>query len=137
ETLAALREQAPLVRHLSGERVAAELEKLLAAVRPSIGLRLMAETGILAVISPDLDSQRGVPQNKIDEEDLWDHTVRTVDAGPADRPVVRLAALLHDIGKPATIDDGPFRGHEVVGADLAAALLERLRMPRAVTERTV
>jgi hypothetical protein len=50
---------------------------------------------------------------------------------------VRLAAFLHDLGKPGTIDDGPFRGHEVVGAELAAKLLERLRMPRAVTERVV
>jgi putative nucleotidyltransferase with HDIG domain len=136
-TLAALRERAPLVRHLSGERIAAELERLLGAARPSIGLRLMADTGLLAVLSPELHSQRGVPQNKIDAEDLWDHTIRSVDAAPIDRPVVRLAALLHDIGKPATIDDGPFRGHEVAGAELATAFLERLRMPRAVSERVV
>jgi tRNA nucleotidyltransferase (CCA-adding enzyme) len=136
-TLAALADKASLVRHLSGERIAAELEKLLAADRPSVGLRLLAETGLLAVISPELASQRGVAQNKIDDEDLWDHTVRSVDAAPVERPVVRLAALLHDIGKPATIDDGPFRGHEVVGADLATALLDRLRMPRTVTERVV
>jgi poly(A) polymerase/tRNA nucleotidyltransferase (CCA-adding enzyme) len=78
-----------------------------------------------------------VAQNKIAGEDLLDHTFRTVDAAPADEPVVRLAALLHDIGKPGTIDDGPFRGHEVVGADLARTLLERLHLPRAVTERVV
>jgi tRNA nucleotidyltransferase (CCA-adding enzyme) len=136
-TLAALRERAPLVRHLSGERIAAELEKLIGAERPSIGLRLLAETGLLAVISPELEAQRGIPQNKIEGEDLWDHTVRSVGAAPRDRPIVRLAALLHDLGKPATIDEGPFRGHEAVGADLAEAFLERLRMPRAVTERVV
>lgn len=136
-TLAALRERAPLVTHLSGERIAAELEKLLAADRPSVGLRLTADTGLLAVISPELDAQRGVPQNKIEGEDLWDHTVRSVDAAPADRPVVRLAALLHDLGKPATIDEGPFRGHESVGADLATALLERWHLPNAVIERVV
>jgi tRNA nucleotidyltransferase (CCA-adding enzyme) len=50
---------------------------------------------------------------------------------------VRLAALLHDIGKPATVDDGPFRGHEVVGAELAERLLDRLHLPRAATERVV
>lgn len=136
-TLAAIRTDADLVRHLSGERIAAELEKLLAAPRPSVGLRLMADTGILAVVSPDLDAQRGVVQNKIEGEDLWDHTLRSVDAAPADRPIVRLAALLHDIGKPATVDDGPFRGHEVVGGDLAAALLERLHVPKASSERVV
>jgi tRNA nucleotidyltransferase/poly(A) polymerase len=134
-TLAAISEKAGLVRHLSGERLAMELEKLLAAPRPSVGLRLLAETGLLAVMSPDLAAQRGVPQNKLEDEDLWDHTLRTVDAAPSGRPIVRLAALVHDIGKPATLDDGPFRGHEVVGATLTVALLERLRLPRAVIDR--
>jgi len=59
------------------------------------------------------------------------------DLAPADRPVVRLAALLHDLGKPATLDDGPFRGHEVVGAEMAQGLLDRLHTPRAATERVV
>jgi putative nucleotidyltransferase with HDIG domain len=134
-TLAAIHERATLVGHLSAERIAAELEKLLGAPRPSIGLRLMERTGLLEVVMPELAAQRGIPQNKIEGEDLWDHTVRTVDAAPAGRPVARLAALLHDIGKPMTVDDGPFRGHDVLGEDLAAALLERLRMPRSVSER--
>jgi tRNA nucleotidyltransferase (CCA-adding enzyme) len=136
-TLAAIRENAGLVAHVSGERVAAELEKLLEAPRPSLGLRLMAETGLLDVVLPELAAQRGVPQNKIEGEDLYDHTLRAVDAAPVDRPVVRLAALLHDLGKPATIDDGPFRGHDVVGADLARALLDRLHTPKAAAERVV
>jgi putative nucleotidyltransferase with HDIG domain len=133
-TLEAMRTRAPLVVHLSGERIAAELGKLLAAARPSVGLRLMAETGILESISPELAAQRGVAQNKIAGEDLWDHTVRCVDAAPP-HPIVRLAALLHDIGKPATAADGHFYGHEVVGAEQAKALLERLREPRVVSER--
>jgi poly(A) polymerase/tRNA nucleotidyltransferase (CCA-adding enzyme) len=136
-TLAALEANAALVAHLSGERIAIELQKLLAAPTPSIGLRLLAETGVLAVISPELAAQRGIEQNKIEGEDLWDHTIRSVDAAPISRPVVRLAALLHDIGKPATIEDGPFRGHESVGADQAGDLLERLRFPKAVSQRVV
>lgn len=136
-TLAAIQARAELVAHLSGERLAAELEKLLGVERPSGGLRLLAATGILGVLSPELAAQRGIPQNKIPGDDLWDHTVRTVDAVPLDRPVVRLAALLHDIGKPATMADGHFHQHEAIGADLAAALLERLRTPRAVAERVV
>ena len=136
-TLEAIRENAALAAHVSGERVAAELGKLLSAERPSAGLRLMAETGLLGVVLPVLDAQRGVPQNKIEGEDLFDHTLRTVDAAPAGRPVVRLAALLHDLGKPGTIDDGPFRGHEAIGAEMAEKLLDRLHLPRSAVGRVV
>ena len=129
-TLAAITRNAPLAGHLSGERVGAELGKLLAAPRPSVGLRLAQETGLLAVISEALAAQRGIPQNKVPGEDLWDHTLRTVDATPADRPVIRLAALVHDIGKPATLSDGHFHHHDVVGARMADELLRRLRYPR-------
>jgi tRNA nucleotidyltransferase (CCA-adding enzyme) len=134
-TLAAIAANASLVAHLSGERIAGELARLLAVPRPSVGLRLLAGTGLLEVISPELGAQREVPQNKIAGEDLWDHTLRTVDAVPADRPVVRLAALLHDIGKPATLADGRFHRHDVVGADQAADLLRRLRYPRVTADQ--
>jgi putative nucleotidyltransferase with HDIG domain len=136
-TLAAIEARSGLVAHLSGERLAAELDKLLEAERPSVGLRLMAATGILAVLSPELAAQQGLPQNKIPSDDLWAHTVRTVDAVPVDRPVVRLAALLHDIGKPSTMAGGHFLHHDAVGAELAAKLLDRLRTPRPVAERVV
>jgi tRNA nucleotidyltransferase/poly(A) polymerase len=134
-TLEGIRARADLVRHLSGERIAAELDKLLGAERPSVGLRLLEETGLLTGISGDLAAQRGVPQNKVPGEDLWDHTVRTVDAAVPSRPIVRLTALVHDIGKPSTFADGRFVGHETVGADLAGTFLDRLHAPRAVRER--
>ena len=82
---------------------------------PRAGLRLAAETGLLAILAPDLAAQRGIAQNKHPGEDLWDHTLRTVDAAPGGRPVVRLAALVHDIGKPSTLADGHFHHHDVVG----------------------
>jgi putative nucleotidyltransferase with HDIG domain len=133
-TLAAIAGNAGLAAHLSGERVAAELLKLLAAPAPSVGLKLMAETGLLEVIAPELARQRGIAQNKADIADLWDHTLRTVDAAP-NRPIVRLAALLHDVGKPDTLADGHFHGHETVGAEMSRALLARLHVPRLLQER--
>ncbi len=137
-TLAAIRARADLVKHLSGERIAMEMIEILVADRPSIGLRLMADTGLLATISPELAAQRGVPQNKVPGEDLWDHTLRAVDgAAAADPPRIRLAALLHDIGKPATMADGRFLRHESVGAELANELLEGWRWPVAERERIV
>ncbi|HEY4189750.1 MAG TPA: HD domain-containing protein [Candidatus Limnocylindrales bacterium] len=134
ETLAAIAASAGLVEHLSGERVGAELERLLEAPAPSTGLQPAMDTGLLAVLLPELAAQRGVPQNKIPGEDLWAHTLRTVDAAPADRPVVRLAALLHDVGKPSTLADGRFHHHDAAGATLAEALLRRLRFPRTTIE---
>ena len=136
-TLAGIEARSELVAHLSGERVAAELDRLLAAPVPSVGLRLMCDTGMLAAISPELAAQRGIPQNKVADEDLWDHTLRSVDAAPATRPIVRLAALLHDIGKPSTFADGHFLGHEAAGARLAGVFLDRLHAPRAVRDRVV
>jgi tRNA nucleotidyltransferase (CCA-adding enzyme) len=137
DTLAGITAHAELVGHLSGERIAAELDKLLAGPMPSVGLRLLADTGLLGHLSPELAAEQGVPQNKVPGEDLWDHTVRSVDAAPANRPAVRLAALVHDIGKPATFADGHFLGHDTVGAELAGAFLDRLHAPRAVHGRVV
>jgi putative nucleotidyltransferase with HDIG domain len=136
-TLAAIARQAGLAAHLSGERVAAELERLLAAERPSVGLRLMAETGLLDVIAPEFAAQRGMAQNKIPGEDLWDHTLRAVDAPPPARPVVRLAALLHDVGKPATETPDGYPEHDKVGAEIAERILDRFHFPRATTARVV
>ncbi len=136
-TLAGIQARADLVRHLSGERIGEELRRLLAAETPSVGLRLLADTGALAAISPDLAAERGIPQNKIPGEDLWDHTLRSVDGAATEPPHIRMAALLHDIAKPSTMADGRFLGHDTVGAEMADALLERLRWPRAERERIV
>jgi tRNA nucleotidyltransferase (CCA-adding enzyme) len=68
-----------------------------------------------------------VPQNKVPSEDLWDHTLRAVDGAVRQPQRIRLAALLHDIGKPATMADGRFVGHEAIGAEQASALLDRWR----------
>jgi tRNA nucleotidyltransferase (CCA-adding enzyme) len=126
-TLAAIKSNAALVEHLSGERIAAELAKLLAADTPSVGLRLLADTGVLDHLAPELAAQRGVPQNKVPGEDLWDHTLRSVDGAVREPPRIRLAALLHDIAKPATMADGRFVGHEILGAQQARDLLDRWR----------
>ena len=135
-TLDAIARRATDIAYLSGERVGAELQRLLVAPRPSVGLRLMEATGLLEATLPELALQRGIPQSKVRGEDLWDHTVRTTDAAPSS-PVPRLAALLHDIGKPATFADGRFLHHDVVGARTADAILDRLRLAREPRQRVV
>jgi poly(A) polymerase/tRNA nucleotidyltransferase (CCA-adding enzyme) len=94
----------------------------------------MEQTGLLGVVAPDLARQHGIEQNKADGEDLWDHTLRTVDAAP-NRSLIRLASLLHDLGKSDTLADGHFHGHETVGAAMARDYLAGLHAPRALQER--
>jgi putative nucleotidyltransferase with HDIG domain len=110
---------------------------LLAATDRTAGLRLLADTGLLEHAAPELAAQRGVPQNKVPGEDLWDHSVRSVGGAVADPPYLRLAALLHDLGKPSTMADGRFVGHESVGADMARALLDRWHWPTAERDLVV
>ena len=135
-TLAAMADRAADVRHLSGERVGAEMGRILVAPLPSVGLRLADSIGLLEPILPELASQHGVPQSKIDGEDLWDHSLRAADAVRSDL-ALRYAALLHDVGKPAVMADGRFIHHDVVGARIADAILDRLRVERVVRERVV
>ena len=134
-TFAAMRAAAPLVRSVSAERVHEELVKLLAtAQRPSLGLELMRETGILADVLPELAEGVGVKQNAFHAYDVYRHGLATVDATSPGDLVLRLAALLHDVGKPRSKDGPHFYGHEIVGADMAAGLMGRLRFSHAEVE---
>ena len=132
-TETAIRRHAPAVATLSGERVRDELLRILGsdAAAPSVALRLMDRMGLLQPLLPELAALRGVPQAKRLPGDALDHSLRTVDALPAADPMLRLAGLLHDLGKATTLADGHFFDHERVGAELATAVLERLRIPRA------
>lgn len=137
-TLAAVRPSLGRFRLVSPERVREELEKILAAPKPSVALRLMEETGMLEIVLPELSRCRGVEQKGMHAFDVLDHLYASVDAAP---PVleVRLAALLHDIGKPETKamgEDGvaTFYRHEAVSAREAAEIMRRLRFPNAVVD---
>jgi poly(A) polymerase len=137
-TRAAMSEIAHRLQHISAERIAAEMNRLLAGVAPSNGMQLMRETGLLQFTIPELldiaeDEKRGR------HKDIWDHTMQVLDKSPP-RLAVRWAALLHDAGKPRTRrvdDDGEvhFFGHERVGADMARRALKRLRQERNLINR--
>jgi len=131
-TYQALIENVGLIETVAAERIAEELNKLFTrAARPSVGIRLMHESGMLAHIIPELEETVGCDQpGGYHAYDVFEHTMRTVDACP---PVLRLrwAALFHDITKPRhkrLIDGGAtFYSHEVSGAQTAAEVLTRLR----------
>jgi tRNA nucleotidyltransferase/poly(A) polymerase len=132
----AVKRHAGATAGLSGERVRDELLRILAgSAPPSRALLLMERFGLLAVLLPELAALRGVPQAKALPGDALDHSLRAADALPAGDPVPRLAGLLHDLGKATTLGDGHFIGHERDGAELAEAVMRRLRSPRAEITR--
>lgn len=132
ETLASIRENAEMITTISPERIAEELNKLLAkADKPSIGFKLVQETGLLRYILPELQATVGVDQpGPYHAWNVFEHTIYTVDAAPKDL-LVRMAALFHDIAKPQAkrlVEGGAtFYGHETLGAKFTRRALERLR----------
>jgi len=124
---------------VSAERVRAEFEKIVASGRPRAALVPMAETGLLRLFLPELDACRGVEQKGMHRFDVFTHSLLALEYA-AKRGygfAVRLAALFHDIGKPVTRRPDErgiwtFHGHEKAGAELCAALMERLRFPNAL-----
>ena len=142
-TQAAIPGALPTFRKVSAERIRDELSKLLLSRRPSLGLELMRETGLLAEVVPELLEGVGLTQNRFHHHDVWRHTLVTVDAVER-RLALRLAALLHDVGKPRTAEareeapgENRFFHHESVGARLADAILRRLRFSNAERELVV
>jgi poly(A) polymerase len=122
---------------VSVERVADELRKMLVSERPGLALELLDQGGLLVLILPEVAACKGVQQSGYHTHDVFGHTVLAVAGTPRDL-IVRLGALFHDVGKPATAGpDGTFLGHDVVGAEMAAGALERLRFPQKEIEAVV
>jgi putative nucleotidyltransferase with HDIG domain len=86
-------------------------------------------TGVLAELWPEICEGVGVDQNRWHAYDVYRHNLETLDATPRGDLTLRLAALLHDVGKPRTKEGPHFYRHEHVGADMAAAMLARYRFP--------
>jgi poly(A) polymerase len=113
---------------ISSERIAEELRKMLVSPRPKRAFELLDEADLLAVILPEVAACKGVAQTGYHTHDVFGHTLLAVEATPPDL-LTRLGALFHDVGKPSTAKgDGTFIGHEEVGAAMAKAALERLRL---------
>ena len=130
KTFEAIQRNAALTASLSGERIQQEMMKMLGAERPSVALQLLSDTGVLAVICPELEECKLTPQEKAAAENVFEHLLATVDATPANDPVLRLAGLFHDIGKPETFADGHFHQHEFVGEAKARAILRRWKLDK-------
>ncbi len=135
--LASIRAMRSRLEIVSAERIADELSKLLVAPHPAKGLRIIVETGLAEEFLPELPAL-ALEQDPVHRhKDVLKHTLAVVERCEPDL-VLRLAALLHDIGKPATRQITPegvqFHHHEVVGARMARERLRALRFPNEVVD---
>ncbi|MDO4240974.1 MAG: CCA tRNA nucleotidyltransferase [Microbacteriaceae bacterium] len=149
--IAAMAEMAPRLEIISRERVRDELVKLINSSRPVPGLRLLAETGLMAQFLPEFDALRNTQDDQNRHKDVYEHSLtvleQAIDLELARRApevtepdtVLRIAALLHDIGKPPTrrFEKGAvtFYAHDVVGAKMARKRLRELKFDNDSVKR--
>ena len=140
DTVRAMAELAPRLEIVSVERISDELSKLLRTDDPVPGIRLLVDTGIAQLVLPEIPALRLEVDEHAHHKDVYEHSLTVLrqaidlekSRGHSVDLVLRLAALLHDIGKPSTrrIEGGgvvTFHHHDVVGAKLAAKRLKALR----------
>ena len=137
-SLQAISENKERLKIISYERIAEELNKILASIKPSIGLKLLYETGLLSLILPELVALQGVEEKEGQrhKDNFW-HTLEVVDniSKNTDDLWLRWSALLHDIGKAPTkrFDKKigwTFHGHEFLGGKMVVKIFQRLRLPQ-------
>jgi poly(A) polymerase/tRNA nucleotidyltransferase (CCA-adding enzyme) len=145
KTEAAIETTSSLLRHVAKERIRDEFLRILMSDKPMVGLQILKKLNLIRFIAPELEYGFGVTQNKAHTYDVWEHTIRSVQhAADKDWPIdVRLGALFHDIGKPATRiwspekGDWTFHGHDVVGAKITAKVLANLHFSNREIEKII
>lgn len=135
ETFVALKATVLNLKEISWERIGAEVMKLMGTDHAADGIILMANTGILEIVIPELLACRGIAQGGHHKHDVYTHLIESLRGCSSADPVVRLATLLHDIDKPTVaraegVRGVTFHNHEVVGARTAKRIAERLKLPK-------
>jgi len=145
DTMAGIIKNRDRLGKIATERISAEFIRIIDSKTPMTGIIFLQKLGLLPFIIPELLEAMGCEQGGIHAYDVYEHLLRTLQ-GAADKGFsteMRLAALLHDIGKPATRRTGgknklyTFFGHEVVGARMTKVILERLKLPREMIDIVV
>ncbi|MEZ4632691.1 MAG: HD domain-containing protein [Deinococcales bacterium] len=123
----------------AAERIQDELNKILLSPRAAKGIHALEDLGLLRVSLMELGEGKGLEQGPFHHLDVFNHSVMAlaalIDLFPDASLELRLATLLHDIGKPRSYQDGHFYGHDTLGAELSEIMLKRLKYPKAVQER--
>ena len=142
KTISEYRERIEIV---SMERIIVELNRIIAAPKPSEGFRLLEQTGLLSIIFPELQKLKGVEQIEgKGHKDNFYHTLKVLDnvARKSDNLWLRWAALMHDIAKPATKRFDPeigwtFHGHDYLGSKMVSAIFRRMKLPQGSSMKYV
>ena len=142
QTWSALVASAASINEISAERIRDELVRLLVVPGRAKGVRLLHASGLLQAVLPEVAATAGVPQPPEfhPEGDVFTHTVLALEHLRNPSPVLAMATLLHDIGKPPTLsvsDRIRFNEHDVVGAEMAGVICRRVRFSGGDTERIV
>ena len=147
DVLAAMTRMAPDLSRITAERVRDEFVKLLSGADPVQGLRLLVDTGLADVFLPELTGLKLEIDEHAQHKDVYEHTLQVIrnaialETDGADF-TLRMAALMHDVGKPATKAVGPdggvsFHHHEIVGARLTKQRMKALKFPKDVISDVV
>jgi putative nucleotidyltransferase with HDIG domain len=138
-------EDTPLIKNISAERIRAELLRILASENPYEGIMLLKDSGLLKFILPELLD--GVEFSQVrpgrhHTTDVFTHNLMALKLCPSKDPIVRFAALLHDVGKPKSADKDKeglviFHNHEVVGAKISGEICDRLKFSKIEKARIV
>ncbi|PIR47215.1 MAG: hypothetical protein COV07_00230 [Candidatus Vogelbacteria bacterium CG10_big_fil_rev_8_21_14_0_10_45_14] len=143
ETEASIASNSSHLKHISGERIRDELVKIVMSDMPMKGLIMAQKLGLNQFIIPELEEGIGCEQMATHAYDVWEHNLRSLEhAVKKNWPLhIRLAALLHDVGKPKTRRMGErkwtFYGHDVVGARMTKKIMERLRFDKNLSDTVV
>ena len=140
-TYEALVRDAERLAVISRERIRDEFVKMLLSDEPARALRMLSDTGLLERFAPELVEMQGVTQDGGHIYDVWEHTLRALESlAPQADLILRLAVVFHDTGKPKTRTQDSeghthFYGHEDLGAEIAAHVLNRLKFPKSEVMR--
>lgn len=140
KTFLAIQKHASDIRMISAERISNELTKILLSKNPAQGIDMLRISGLLTYILPEVESGIGVGQNLHHIYTVYEHNLRALATCPSQKLEVRLAALLHDVGKPQTKRgegySSTFYNHDHIGARITRNLLIRLRFPIHIVEKS-
>lgn len=145
ETYLALQKNKDLLNFISPERLQDEFTKIILSENPSLGVNLLVETGLMQHIIPEIYETINVRQNRHHYygpyNTVYKHLLASLETCPSKKLEVRLAAFLHDLGKPASKkgegEFSTFYGHEYISAKKVKIILTRLKFPKKIIDKTV